>query len=363
MTDPTTNLPVVNVTGHNTSDIPHKKKNNNNNKMLLMPTSKIARVLALVVVVVAVVLVSVVLVAAGEKANGTTTTEGPMPKQCTCQVRLTSILKESQFDQARSGMHQFDCVHAVPTTNEATPATTTTNRTKTTAVRLDVAMEDDVYLQNEAAFHADKWFLRFPCEWIVDDALPREKNDHVETLSWKQVQGLTVSPTNDGRHLRAAKDKAVEPLAPQPPRSRRRLSNVGKQYYGIVIVHAAGKTNPLSTADAEDMVDGANQQFQECSGAAMELVKQDNTVSITLPNSIGQYSSLTVDDEMNKMICRHYGYGDGCEISKERDLDHVRAASKNRSLVERPARGALPPCMDTFVLTLDSLYVVLTGNL
>lgn len=175
-------------------------------------------------------------------------------------------------------------------------------------------LKDAVYIRNQAAFTADKWFIRFPCEWVDDDGkLPRERNDQIESLTMDQVR--TGDPATR-RNLRTSSSNiSVE--------RRRRLSNIGKQYVGIVIVHAADKTNPMSASEAESMLNKANAQFKDCSGNDMELVKQDNTVSITLPKRIGAYTSGNVDSDMMMMICRKYGYSDGCEISKERDLDHV----------------------------------------
>ena len=213
-------------------------------------------------------------------------------ERCTCQVRLTEFMRENPAENLRATSEEFEC-HAPETPRG--PAWT---------IHLDMDMEDDVYVSNEQAFQTDKWFMQFPCDWVVDGSLPKDKINQAYSLSTQEAEEHFDA---GHRHL------------------RRRLSNIGTQYYGIVIVNAANKINPLSAAAAEAMVQVANQQYQECSGNELELSKRDSTVVITLPKNIEQYSSYSVDDDMFKMICLYYGYSPNCEISKKRDLDHVSA--------------------------------------
>lgn len=310
----------------------------------------IARVLLFVVVLLA--MVALVAVCFGTVRVSARVSKGqddspvPVSEQCTCHVRLTSFLKEQSANHVFSGTHQFDCLVAV--TDPELVETTTTS------VLLDVDREDVVYKENEMAFRADSWFLRFPCSWVIDGKLPRQRNDQVESLALQDVDALLSVPSSR-RLLRTTSTTT----ASFTPHQRRQLSNVGLQRVGIVIVHAADSVNPLSVTAAEQMLQTANQQFQDCSGHAMELVQQDDTVTITLPKNIGQYSSGSVDADMFRMICEYYGYSSGCEISKKRDLDHVR---DNLNKCRPQAVLMCSPCLDSHGFSCVWMLLLPTGH-
>lgn len=216
----------------------------------------------------------------------------PAAKQCVCEVVATSALRETR-NGTWTGSHQFECI-AAPSENVFCK------------VDLHIEEYEPIYKRNEEAFRAGMWFLKFPCSWIVGKALPRERTSQVLSLSKEEVQAI-YHPT---RHLRTAK--------------HRTLSNIGKQNCGIVIVSAPDALNPLSVEDAEYLLYGkANRQFHDCSNGALELVKKDDTVKITLPRKIGTFSSNNVDDMLFQLICEYYNYDSNCEISKERGLDHI----------------------------------------
>jgi hypothetical protein len=71
-----------------------------------------------------------------------------------------------------------------------------------------------------------------------------------------------------------------------------------------VIVNTPDASNPLSVAEAEHMLYmKTSRQFHDCSNGAMELVKKDDTIEITLPNNIGDYSQSTISSALFQKIC------------------------------------------------------------
>lgn len=271
----------------------------------------------------------------------TTTIQVSFAEQCICKVRATALFRHDDNnddgDLEHHSWHQFDCV----TGNGATCASYS-------SIALDVDMDhDDFYVRNEASFRAGRFFLEFDSDLVNEyGQLPREyyNGNGVKVLADKEVEALYNTPAvadiappdaaatprlrgnnmNDVQQEEKSKAASLFVHDHHNNHSRRRLSNIGKQACGLVIVHTPGAQNPVTVSDAEAMVyTHASNQFRDCSAGAMELVKADNTVHITLPKNIGQYTSNSIDSDMFAAICQHYGYPSNCEITKKRDLDHI----------------------------------------
>lgn len=224
---------------------------------------------------------------------------------------------ENTHQDSVHGRYHFSCL-AAP------------GETKFKRIELDIDRNEDFYMDNLVALRAGRWFIGFPCEWAVDGNLPREKNDRVHSLSFDEVESLYKLETSGRQLRRGGQGQAVvadeESVKRKIPSNPRRLSYVGKFFVGIVIVHAKNQRNKLFVADAETMVyTKANKQFRDCSNGALELVKKDKTIEITLPNNIGFYKSTTIEDYLMEAVCTYgpYNYGKDCVITDERDLDHI----------------------------------------
>jgi hypothetical protein len=182
-----------------------------------------------------------------------------------------------------------------------------------TCYHTDIEQDDALFLENAEAFHAEEWFLRFPCEFIKDKKLPAEYNGDVHSLTTQELKSL-FSPK---RQLRSAE-------AIGKNKSPRRLSHIGTQKSLIVIVNGKDVVNPFSIADAESFLyDTTNDQFKDCSNNAMEIVKKENTVVINLPNNLATYDDDNIGDAVFPLICAAKGLASGCHITKELGLDHV----------------------------------------
>lgn len=276
--------------------------------------------------------------------------------ECICKVVQTVIAKEARFDgdvgtPRRSTLDRFDC-NAVAQTMPYH------------SIRLDVYTDDALLLENEESLAAGKWFVAFDCAWIlrpnndenslnggssaavvaVPPRLPRERNSQIRSLSMTEIEALFLE--NELGPSSRRLDSHYEEQQPLPlkaggtggggvivasrhPRRRRRLhrrlSNVGKQQSLIVIAHAPDQTNPLTIPLAEEIVyNQANAQFQACSNGALELIKKQDSVQVTLPQNISAYEESSIDAILFQLICNYYGYDLDCQITHELDLDHVR---------------------------------------
>jgi hypothetical protein len=116
-------------------------------------------------------------------AREASSTQQEQEQQCVCAVRLTAIFHEAE-DQSRTTTHKFDCA--------AAPGQTTTDFDFDT-IDLDLDTEDGLYLDNERAMSSGKWFIQFPCDWVLTFPIRIRLVFCVEDPTWnRQLMAIAV---------------------------------------------------------------------------------------------------------------------------------------------------------------------------
>lgn len=228
-------------------------------------------------------------------------------QECICHVVQTHEMRVNE-EGNRSERTRFDCLSA----SDSIPFK---------QIRLNFSVDDAIYLNNKEAFRNGEWFLAFPCYWVSNSKLPRHRNNSVHSLTDTEVKDRFNQP----RRLRNGSiEKRIE---------GRRLSNIGKQQCAIVIVNGKDIPNYLTVADADNFLyTETSNQFKGCSNGALEFQKKDDTITVTLPNNLATYNHDNISDAINALVCDHYGLGSSCDITKERELDHVSAYAHVRDM-------------------------------
>lgn len=250
---------------------------------------------------------------------------------CVCQVAEISFLQQDGTTGERQGRHALDCL---PIPGISPPGFS--------QMRLATRGIDDFKAAHLEALHAGEWWIQFPCFWT--SAGTRKQNiDDIQTLTPEKIKDLVMaylpdesSPTTPAvrqRRLGSSSHfsgnghtlhRRSSMLHPKEPIHDRRLSSIGVQKCGIVIVDANNVVNPLTIALAEEQVyQLSSDQLESCSHGSMQLTKHDETVRVTLPRNIGYYDDDNISEALFEAICLHYGLDDDCRIATERGLDHI----------------------------------------
>ena len=232
-------------------------------------------------------------------------------EKCLCMVAQTSVMEEDPHGR-RNSRHALDCL-AIPGISPSTQ----------TQLRI-YDMDPQTLQTHEQDLHAGQWWIRFPC--VKHKRSISAKGSGVETVRLEVMKEIIQQATasSSRRRRRRLGDNHVPLHEKELMAPRRRLSNVGTQKCGIVIVDAKDTLNPLTAAVADrTLYEETSNQFEACSNAAMRLVRQDETIRIRLPNNIDTYSDESVAPALFAAACQFYGLPETCNISSERNLDHI----------------------------------------
>ena len=241
--------------------------------------------------------------------------------RCICQAAETSFMQQDGPTDRRSGRHELDCL-AIPGISPL----------HFSQMRLKLRGAHELMEEHQQALRAGEWWISFPCEWMEKGGARRQNIEDIYTLSPREIKEWVQKlhdPTlwrRRRRHLVEHEDNnQLDPVPhPKEPIHPRRLSSMGSKKCGIVIVDAKDVINPITVEKADSQLyEHSSNQLESCSNGAIKLVKQDETVRVTLPNNIGTYDDDNVSESLFEAICKHYGYRDDCHIAKERGLDHI----------------------------------------
>ena len=188
---------------------------------------------------------------------------------------------------------------------------------------------NDLYVAHQEALNTGQLWIKFPCEWIRGSR--QQRIDQIQTMTPREIKELVMEKQQEAelrRRLESQTGSDSTDVALYHPKEqmlpRRRLSSMGAQKCGIVLVDAQNAVNPISRELAEEQLyQHASTQFENCSNGALRLVKQDETVRIKLPRNIGTYDDTTISKALFDAVCSYYGYERDCNISRERNLDHI----------------------------------------
>lgn len=236
----------------------------------------------------------------------TRSVQASFASKCVCQVVETATYAE-HADGTRSSASRFDCL--------ATSSTDGARR-----LHLDVTKGSAFFIENEEAFREGEWFIQYPCDEVTDAGGVLSPGKHMlYTLSKAEIKYFYSS--RESRRL----EEGDKPFTQTHHyHNHRRLSNVGKQGGGLVIVHAEDAVNPLTREEGDEILyHEAGTQMGLCSNGAVELYPKVETIELTLPGNLAAYNSATVSDFLFQEVCKINGFSADCEITKELGLDHI----------------------------------------